>query len=117
MSLAKRASLAPNDVHCHHNLGVLHYHRLELDEAIGRDQWFSDEGLRGSSHDLVGGGLAVAIEIDRDARARIEPGANGVRADDGDGLALIARRGDKAGGFTRGVDLGWVLRVHRLLQV
>lgn len=30
----KAAQLAPNDVHCYHNLGVLHYHRLELDEAI-----------------------------------------------------------------------------------
>ena len=28
------AQLAPDDVHCYHNLGVLHYHRLELDEAI-----------------------------------------------------------------------------------
>ncbi|HEX3864181.1 MAG TPA: tetratricopeptide repeat protein [Stellaceae bacterium] len=28
------ATLAPNDVHCFHNLGVLHYHRLELAEAI-----------------------------------------------------------------------------------
>jgi len=30
----RAASLAPGDVHCHHNLGVLHYHRLELDAAI-----------------------------------------------------------------------------------
>ncbi len=30
----RAASLAPNDPHCHHNLGVLHYHRLELAEAI-----------------------------------------------------------------------------------
>ena len=28
------ANLAPQDPHCHHNLSVLHYHRLELDEAI-----------------------------------------------------------------------------------
>jgi len=30
----KAAALAPDDVHCYHNLGVLHYHRVELDEAI-----------------------------------------------------------------------------------
>ncbi len=30
----RAAALAPDDVHCYHNLGVLHYHRLELDEAI-----------------------------------------------------------------------------------
>jgi hypothetical protein len=30
----RAAALAPGDPHCHHNLGVLHYHRLELDAAI-----------------------------------------------------------------------------------
>ena len=30
----RAASLAPNDVHCHHNLSVLHYHRLEPEAAI-----------------------------------------------------------------------------------
>jgi hypothetical protein len=30
----RAAVLAPDDVHSHHNLGVVHYHRLELDEAI-----------------------------------------------------------------------------------
>jgi tetratricopeptide (TPR) repeat protein len=30
----RATTLAPDDVHCHHNLGMLHYHRLELDEAI-----------------------------------------------------------------------------------
>jgi tetratricopeptide (TPR) repeat protein len=30
----RAAQLAPEDVHCYHNLGVLHYHRLELDAAI-----------------------------------------------------------------------------------
>jgi Tfp pilus assembly protein PilF len=30
----RAAALAPDDVHCYHNLSVLHYHRLELDEAI-----------------------------------------------------------------------------------
>ncbi|MGE5269704.1 MAG: hypothetical protein ACM3JG_08545 [Thiohalocapsa sp.] len=30
----RAAQLAPEDVHCYHNLGVLHYHRLELDDAI-----------------------------------------------------------------------------------
>jgi tetratricopeptide (TPR) repeat protein len=33
----RAASLAPDDVHCHHNLG-LHYHRLELDEAIAASE-------------------------------------------------------------------------------
>jgi hypothetical protein len=30
----RAAALTPEDVHCYHNLAVLHYHRLELDEAI-----------------------------------------------------------------------------------
>lgn len=47
---------------------------------------------------------------------RIKAGANRVRADDGDGLALVARRGDKAGSFTRGVDLGWVSVAHFKFQ-
>lgn len=32
----RAAELDPNDIHAHHNLGVLHYHRLEVDEAIAR---------------------------------------------------------------------------------
>src|SRR5439155_26632186 len=42
----------------------------------------------------------------------VEPGTNRVRADNGDGLALVARRGNEAGGLTRGVDLGWVGVAH-----
>src|SRR6516225_4101581 len=30
----RAVGLTPRDPHCYHNLGVLHYHRLELDEAI-----------------------------------------------------------------------------------
>lgn len=43
---------------------------------------------------------------------RIKAGANRVRADDGDGLAFVARRRDEARGLTRGVDLGWVRVTH-----
>ncbi|HWB47603.1 MAG TPA: tetratricopeptide repeat-containing glycosyltransferase family protein [Stellaceae bacterium] len=32
----RAVELDPNDIHAHHNLGVLHYHRLELDDAIKR---------------------------------------------------------------------------------
>src|SRR5271167_1951868 len=30
----RAVGLTPRDPHCYHNFGVLHYHRLELDEAI-----------------------------------------------------------------------------------
>jgi tetratricopeptide (TPR) repeat protein len=30
----RAVALTPRDPHCYHNLGVLHYHRLELDAAI-----------------------------------------------------------------------------------
>ena len=36
---------------------------------------------------------------------RIKAGANRVRADDGDGLALVARRGNEARGFARGLNV------------
>src|SRR5882762_4541221 len=43
---------------------------------------------------------------------RVKAGANRVRADDGDRLALIARRGNEAGGLTRRMDLNWVRVAH-----
>jgi hypothetical protein len=32
----RAVELDPNDIHAHHNLGVLHYHRLEPNDAISR---------------------------------------------------------------------------------
>ena len=62
-------------------------------------------------HEIGHVGSTASIECLLKAR-RIKAGANRVRADDGDGLALVARRGDEAGGFTRGVDLSWVGVAH-----
>ena len=47
----------------------------------------------------------------------VEPGTNRVRADNGDGLALVARRWNEAGGLTRGVDLGWVGVAHYQIKL
>ncbi len=62
-------------------------------------------------HEIGHAGRATGVERLLKTRG-VEPGANGVRADDGDGLALIARRGNEAQGLTGRVDLGWVGVAH-----
>jgi hypothetical protein len=65
----------------------------------------------GIEHEIGNAGRTAGIERLLETRG-VEPGANRVRADDGDGLALVTRRGNKARGFTRGVDLSWVGGAH-----
>ncbi|HEY6184536.1 MAG TPA: hypothetical protein VIW67_19990, partial [Terriglobales bacterium] len=56
-------------------------------------------------HEIGHAGCAAGVERLLQARG-VKPGANRVRPDDGDGLSFVTRRGDEAGGLTRGVDLG-----------
>ena len=65
----------------------------------------------GVEHKIGDTGRAAGVERLFQA-GRIETGANGVRADDGDRFALVTRRGDEAGGVASDVDLGWVVGVH-----
>jgi len=65
-------------------------------------------GVRvGIEHEIGHARRAAGVERLLETRG-VEPGANRVRADYGDGLALIARRGNR----TRGADLVWVFCVH-----
>ena len=68
----------------------------------------------GIEHEIGDAGRAAGVERLLET-SRVEPGANCVRADDGDGLAVVARRGNEARGLTRGVDLDWVGGVHSCL--
>ena len=61
----------------------------------------------GIEHEIGYAGRAAGVERLPETRG-VESGANRVRADDGDGLALVARGGNEARSLTRGVDLGWV---------
>jgi len=53
-SPAAGLDIAPNDLHCHHNLGVLYYHRLELDEAIASGE------RPGAQPDFAGAHFGIA---------------------------------------------------------
>ena len=65
----------------------------------------------GIEHEIGYDGRAACIERLLKAR-RIKAGANRVRSDDSDGLALVARRGNEARGLTRGVNLSWFFSTH-----
>ena len=65
----------------------------------------------GIEHEVGYAGRATCIERLLKSR-RVKADANRVRADDGDGLALIARRGNEAGSLTRRIDLNWVRVAH-----
>jgi hypothetical protein len=46
----------------------------------------------------------------------VKTGANGIRADDGDGFAFVAGRRDEARGFAGGVNLNWIFCAHLIFR-
>lgn len=78
---------------------------------IGADFHVSGSETSASEHEIGYAGCAARVERLLKAR-RVKASANRVRTNDSDGLALVARRRDETGGFTRGVDLGWIFCAH-----
>ena len=62
--------------------------------------------------DLVRGEYADSPLMINPSMRGVKPGRNRVRADDGDGPAHVARRGNETRGLPRGVDLGWIDVAH-----